>query len=212
MRHHLGFEETKFHLLAVSVAADLAQVKSQGEAISLEALNAKVLVSKAGIKALGFQPITDFMVQLSKETINLVVQIEKKALAVSHEAVGRLRTVNSVQMAQRAQKLAANNDARYGAQIEIFVKATIAQDQDTISRLLEHAEQLVVLLKQIVARMKSANAVSYSVRIEAATVDANYSDAFRSVANKLEDCSRVVSEKVNVNLRLLNKALKLQEE
>jgi hypothetical protein len=210
MARNLDIGKTKFHLLAVSVAADLALVKTQGEAISLEAMNAKVLVARAGAMALGFRPITDFMVQLAASTIRLVQEIEKEALAVSHHSVARLRTNDAVLMAQKAQSLADASGARYRQQIEAFVAQTIERDIQTNENVLDHTQKLILLLEEIVELMMAASAVSSSARVESAAIDIRFSQSFQSVSNKLDQCSTTVSEKVKTNLAVLEKALSVQ--
>jgi len=207
MVHAVDLEKIKFHLLAVSVAADLSDVKAQGEAISLEAMNAKVLVARAGSMGLGFRPITDFMVQLAEDTIRLVREIEAEALAVAHQAVERLRTANAVKLARKAEAISRSTNAKWGDQLRIFVEQVNARDQQTVSELLGHAQRLTKLLDEIASQMLAARAVSSSIRIESATIEARHSQSFQSVANNLQDCSSSVLTKVKSNLRTLNRAL-----
>jgi len=203
----LDLEKTKFHILAVTVAADLAGVKAQGEAISLEAMNAKVLVARAGTMGLGFRPITDFMVRLAENTIRLVQEIESEALAAAHQAVERLRTANAVKLATQAGRLSQKARARWAGDLDAFIEKVNMRDQQTVSELLGHVQQLTKLLDEIAAQMLAAEAVSSSIRIESAALDARYSKAFQSVANNLQKCSTSVLKKVKSNLATLNRAL-----
>lgn len=207
MAYGIDLEKSKFHLLAVSIAADLADVKAEGEAISLEAMNAKVLVAKAGSLALGFRPITDFMVQLADNTIRLVQEIEAEALTVSLLAVERLRTINAVRMASKAHLISQETNARYGGGLRTFVKQTSRRDDGKVEQLLVHARKLIRLLGQIADQMAAATAISSSARIEAATIDPRYSQSFRLVSEKLDQCASTVLRKVKTNLRLLTDAL-----
>jgi len=207
MARAIDLDKSKFHLLAVSVAADLAEVKKQGEAISFEAMNAKVLVVRAGAMALGFKPITDFMVELADNTIDLVQDIEYEALTVSHHSVSRLRTANAVKMANKALDLALGNKARYQSEIKAFAGKTVTSDARVVDSVLEHAMKLIRLLKEIAELMMAANAVAASARVEAAALDAHYSRSFAGVSDKLDQCSKTVRDKVNNNIALLEKAL-----
>jgi len=203
----VDLDKSKFHLLAVSVAADLADVKKQGEAISFEAMNAKVLVVRAGAMALGFKPITDFMVELADNTIDLVRAIETEALAVSHHSVSRLRTANAVRMADKAVLLSKKSKLQFDAEIKAFAQKTVIADHRMVENVLEHALKLIRLLKEIAELMMSANAVAASARVEAAALEAHYARSFASVSDKLDECSTIVRDKVNSNLALLEKAL-----
>jgi hypothetical protein len=63
--------KSKFVAVA-SIAAELSAVMHVAKEISLAAANAKAIAFRAGEKAKGFQPITDFINELAKETIELV--------------------------------------------------------------------------------------------------------------------------------------------
>ncbi len=63
-----------------SIAADLSVIMEVAEEISLAAANAKAIAFRAGEKAKGFQPITDFINELAKNTITLVDEINQQAL------------------------------------------------------------------------------------------------------------------------------------
>jgi hypothetical protein len=209
MVQKIDLERTQFHLMAVTVAAELANVKEQGEAISLEAMNAKVLVARAGNMALGFKPLTDFMVELADSTISLVREIEKEALAVSHQAVQRLRTSNAVRQARRALSISERSGANTGGPLKAFVKVVENQDDLAVDALLEHAFHLTKLLDDIAEKMLGAGAVASSIRIEAAAVDVRFSQSFSSVSDNLQRCSEAVLSIVKLNQNVLKRALKI---
>lgn len=200
-------EKANFHLLAVSIAADLSDVRLHGEAISLEAMNAKVLVARAGTMALGFRPLTDFMMRLADNTIRLVQEIDAEALAVSHQAVSRLRTLNAVNMAMKAHSLSQASGARFREGIQGFVDHISEQDFQAEAKVLQRARHLMKLLEEIAEQMVAAGAISSSSRIEAAAIDERYSKSFQSVADKLEQCSTAVLSRVKANLALLMYAI-----
>jgi ODP family beta lactamase len=69
--------ESKSQFVAV---ASNAAVMNVAKDISLAAANAKAIAFRAGEKAKGFQPITDFINELTKDAIQVVVIINQKAL------------------------------------------------------------------------------------------------------------------------------------
>jgi len=209
MARKVDLEKNKFHLLAVSVAADLSDVKAEGEAISLEAMNAKVLVARAGTMALGFRPLTDFMVELADDTIRLVNEIEFEALAVSLQAVERLRTLNAVNQAQRALVLAEGAPVKHIGGLNVFVKKALDLDNARVEQLLDHAVHLTSLLEEISEQMIAACAVASSARIEAAAIEPRYSASFNSVSTNLQRCAEAVLKKVKASHSLLSQALNM---
>ena len=207
MAHSINLEKSKFHLLAVNVAAELSAVKAHGEAISLEAMNAKVLVARAGSMAMGFRPLTDFMVKLAEDIVHLVSEIELEALSVAHQAVTRLRTSNAVKLAERSLALSNAHEAKYRSDLPHFVETVRNRDAATVDRLLSHAYTLTKLLDEIVEQMLAASAVSSSIRIEAAAIDERYSASFHKVSTNLHEFSSAILTTVKNNLNVLNRAL-----
>lgn len=207
MALNVDLEKNKFHLLAVSVAAELSAVKEEGEAISLEAMNAKVLVARAGTMALGFRPLTDFMVKLADDTIRLVREIEFEALAVSLQAVERLRSLSAVRQVERALELSDGAPVNRRADIKDQVRRATGRDDNRVEQLLDHALHLTKLLDEISEQMVAAGAVASSARIEAAAIDHRYSESFKSVAAKLDLSAEKVLKKVKVSHRQLSRAL-----
>ncbi|MGZ8224201.1 MAG: chemotaxis protein, partial [Methylobacter sp.] len=75
--------QTKSQFIAVaSITSELSAVMVVAKEISLAAANAKAIAFRAGDKAKGFQPITDFINELAKETIELVTNINIYALVL----------------------------------------------------------------------------------------------------------------------------------
>lgn len=201
------YDQGKFHLLAVNVAADLSDVRERGDEIALSAQNAKVLVARAGSSALGFRPITDFMINLASDTAGLVNKIDQEALAVSRLAVNRLRTIGAVNTARKAVSLAENSGAKYAHILRNYAERMEASDRAIIENLQHHNNFLVRLLTEISSLMLAAKAMASSAKIEAAGLEPQNQAAFLSVAEKLEDCATTIRDKVGENLSLIKLAI-----
>jgi hypothetical protein len=86
--------KSKFVAVA-SIAAELSAVMHVAKEISLAAANAKAIAFRAGEKAKGFQPITDFINELAKETIELVNDINEHALLLYQMTVDEHRMTDA---------------------------------------------------------------------------------------------------------------------
>ena len=103
-------EERKFVVIAI-VAADLHSVMDIAWGVSLAAKNAKVMSTQAGEIAQGFQPITNFIGEISKQAIQGVNEIDHEALKLAHITVAEQRANDAY---QRFSSVIQNNaDARY---------------------------------------------------------------------------------------------------
>ncbi len=83
---HQGQSKSQFVAVA-SIAAELSAVMNVAKDISLAAANAKAIAFRAGEKVKGFQPITDFINDLTKDAIQVVVIINQKALDVPNTPI-----------------------------------------------------------------------------------------------------------------------------
>jgi len=106
--------QTKSQFIAVaSITSELSAVMVVAKEISLAAANAKAIAFRAGDKAKGFQPITDFINELAKETIELVTKINVHALLLYRLTVDEFSRTAAYNRFEQASKLANATGARY---------------------------------------------------------------------------------------------------
>ncbi len=194
--------KTTFYITAVAVSARLASVLKEAKNISLEAMNAKALVARAGENVRTFKPITDFMVELSNDTIHLVEDINKEALMISKSSLIALRgdeALNHFTVARnRAQK------ALYRDSFESALKES-EQDLATFKQnLLRNMRRLNELLEEIETRMLAANVVTSTSRLEAATVSTLYRSNFEAIVEKFENAAKNIRTTVRECRKVLN--------
>ena len=99
--------QTKSQFIAVaSITSELSAVMVVAKEISLAAANAKAIAFRAGDKAKGFQPITDFINELAKETIELVTNINIYALVLYRLTVDEFQRTAAYNKFELAAKMA----------------------------------------------------------------------------------------------------------
>ena len=96
--------ERPFFVSAATVAGNLVSVMDIAKEISLAAKNANAIAERAGEKASGFRPITDYINEMGHETISLVDAINHKALEVSRIAVDELRAKEAYEKLVQAKE------------------------------------------------------------------------------------------------------------
>jgi hypothetical protein len=69
------------------VAATLKSVQRTAWGITLVSINAKILTAQAGQQAAGFGPITDYISENARNSMDLVKAINKESLNVSRSSV-----------------------------------------------------------------------------------------------------------------------------
>lgn len=173
-----------FSVTAVTVAAQLSAVLSEARNISLEAMNARALVARAGDNVRTFRPITDYMIELASDTIRLVQEINHEALKLSRVALKRLDVAEAKRRFQHAQRLAQG--ASYLADMRPLVHQARQDELQQQRQLKHHLRQLTELLDEIELRMLAAHVVAATSRQEAATVEYTYKVGLEDIVNKLE--------------------------
>ena len=173
-----------FFINAATVAAELSEVLTEAKNISLEAMNAKALVARAGDNVRTFKPITDFMVELANDTIWLVKEINREALVLSRTSLNELHSSDANLKFARAQQKAAS--AIHVETLDPIAKEAYNQHHHQSVQLRRHMRKLFELLDEIESRMLAANVVTATSRLEAATAADSYQASLEGIVIKLE--------------------------
>lgn len=173
-----------FFINAATVAAELSEVLTEAKNISLEAMNAKALVARAGDNVRTFKPITDFMVELANDTIWLVKEINREALVLSRTSLNELHSSDANQRFASAQKKAAA--AQHVGTLDPIAKEAYNEHHQQAVQLRRHMRKLFELLDEIESRMLAANVVTATSRLEAATAADSYQASLEGIVIKLE--------------------------
>ena len=194
-----------FYVVAASVAANLRQAQLQAEAIALEAMNAKVLVARAGDRALGFRPITDFMVSLAENTIRIVGEVNDEALRVSSASVAKIRSSDAVARFTHASQLAEGKV--YRQSLAAGTDSVRDQDRRLEQALRSNTQRLVSLLDEINHHLRAAGIVTSTARTEVASIEPGLRDSFHTVTDKLESAASAINALVMENRRWLMRSM-----
>lgn len=186
--------QTKSQFVAVaSIAAELSAVMDVAKEISLAAANAKAIAFRAGEKAKGFQPITDFINELAKETIELVHGINEHALLLYQLTVNEYRMSDAhtkfVQVSHYA------NDAAYVDSIEkplgiVFQNMTECRRDFSVSVM-----QLLDQLAEVMHPARAARVIAANSRIEASQAG-EYLQSLQAVAESVDNAAQVIHDNV----------------
>ncbi|SCA54861.1 putative Methyl-accepting chemotaxis protein [Candidatus Terasakiella magnetica] len=193
---------TTFFITAVAVSARLSAVLKEAKNISLEAMNAKALVARAGENVRTFKPITDYMVELANDTINLVEDINREALLISRSSLTALRGNEAVNHFNRAKIKSAG--ALYSDSYEFASQEAEKDLQQFQHDLLKNTRRLHELLEEIESRMLAANVVTSTSRLEAATVSTVYRANFEAIVGKFESAAKNIRSTVRECRKVLN--------
>lgn len=190
----MSVSQTKSQFVAVaSIAAELSAVMDVAKEISLAAANAKAIAFRAGEKAKGFQPITDFINELAKETIQLVNDINAHALQLYQLTVNEYRMTEACDKFERVYRASAT--APYGYSLEQPLQNARQKMAECRINFNIHVAQLLEQLAEVMHPARAARVIAANSRIEASQAG-EYLQSLQAVAESVDHAAQIIHEKV----------------
>lgn len=187
--------QTKSQFVAVaSIAAELSAVMEVAKEISLAAANAKAIAYRAGEKAKGFQPITDFINDLAKETIALVNKINEHALQLYRLTVNEQRLSEACRHFDRVAESVGN--AAYADSLDLPLQQAKLRKQDGRREFEIHVAELLEQLAEVMHPARAARVIAANSRIEASQAG-EYLQSLQAVAESVDHAAQIIHEKVH---------------
>lgn len=189
---------------SASVAAQLDVILEVAKEMSISVKNAKAIANRAGAKARGFSPITDFINEMSQETMRIVSLINKESVSLSQVAIEEIRAREAANHFSRALKL-AEGSAYLESFKEKIVEAETKKNQKH-DELIKYARVLKGLMEEIAKHMAVANVIVSNSRIEAVSAD-EFRTNLEDIANDIESACDVIRKRVHTSQVRLENAL-----
>lgn len=190
----MSVSQTKSQFVAVaSIAAELSAVMDVAKEISLAAANAKAIAFRAGEKAKGFQPITDFINELAKETIGLVNDINTHASLLYQLTVDEYRTSGAYHKFEQVHKATA--DAPYGDSLQQPLENVQHKMHECRKDFNLHVAQLLDQLGEVMHPARAARVIAANSRIEASQAG-EYLQSLQAVAESVDHAAQIIHDKV----------------
>ena len=193
---------------ATSIAAELADVVQVAKEMSISVKNAKAIANRAGAKARGFYPITDFIDEMSLDTMRLVKAINQESLELSGIAIADLRCNESYHKFQLARAKAM--DAKYLTSLDQLMTHMQSLLWDKRVQIKKKARQLNNLLDEISKHMSVANVIISNSRIEAVHAE-EFRPNLETIADNLEVACNKIRQHVKNSYRQLSSAMQQWE-
>jgi len=189
---------------STSVAAELFVVAQVARDMSISVKNAKAIANRAGTKARGFSPITDFIDELSIETMKLVNAINKESIELSRIAINEIRIRDASEKFMMVMTSAS--DAQYVDSLKPSLSNLKKTQTAERVRLNKFARKLKDLMDDISQRMAVANVIVANSRIEAVNAE-EYRSNLESIASDIESSCAKIRERVNRSQQRLESAM-----
>jgi len=197
-------------LVSVTViAAELSEVMRIAKEISIGAKNAKAIAARAGDKARGFQPITNFIDDMARDTLNMVKKIDQEALQISRIAAQEIRIQDA---RDRLYQVMDKTEVSVSAlkRFKESVGEVDAQLLDLRTRFKKHIHHLAELLDNISSDMRATTAISSSCRVEASRAE-EFRQGLGVVADNLEKAVEIIKRHVKRCSARLQEATQIKQ-
>lgn len=186
--------QTKSQFVAVaSIASELSAVMDVAKEISLAAANAKAIAFRAGEKAKGFQPITDFINELAKDTIQLVNAINKHALQLYQLTVDEYRMTEAHERFELAAQL--SKGSKYAHSMDAPRLKAQQRMEICLSQFNAHVAELLDQLGEVMHPARAARVIAANSRIEASQAG-EYLQSLQAVAESVDNAAQVIHDNV----------------
>lgn len=199
--------QTKTQFIAVaSITSELNAVVAISKEISLAAANAKAIAFRAGDKAKGFQPITDFINDLAKEAVQDVAAINELATILCRLTIKGYRKREAFNRFEKVVTLSgaavhADSMGKPLAQAKIVMQDSQRQFKRDVALLLD-------LLDAVMQQAKIAHIIATYSRIEASQAG-EYLQSLQTVSKSIDNAAHRIHDHVqrcNIALSLFDTA------
>lgn len=200
MAHSKDYGVDKLVALA-SIAAELHSVMAVAWGVSLAAKNAKVISAQAGAKVLGFQPITEFIDEISQLAMDGVNDINHEALRLVKIAVNERRCIDAYRRFDSVRR--KDSGAQYISSLAP-VLGQVEKNMLAVTREFEASlRNLSELLELMDNNMVSARAIASVSRIVTAS-SGEYNEKLSVVARDLDNAAIHIKEKLAYSYKHLS--------
>jgi len=180
-------------IAAAAVTSELRGVVIIAKEIALAAANAKAIAFRAGDKAKGFKPITDFINELAKETIGRADTINKLAIVLFHLTVEEYRKTSAYEKFERVIKLSGAAD--YAQSMQKPLDHAQIRMQDCHRQTKREVTLLLNQLEEVMNNARTARIIATYSRIEASQAG-EYLLSLQTVAESVDNAAQTIHDNV----------------
>jgi len=187
-------------IAAATITAELGEVRSIAKSMSLGVMNAKAISLRAGESARGFKPVTDFIDEMARDVMKLIVHISREAHQLSQTSVKRNHLQNS--MRRFYEVVRQDNTPKYIESLNPILAKIEKEQQYHDRQFMLIASKLENLLEDILLCTRGAHVVATSSRVEASHTQ-EFRVSLEVVADDTQHATEQIRSHVTHSQRLL---------
>ena len=190
-----------YFVAAAVVAAKLNEATTIAKNLSLTASNARAVALRAGMRAAGFRPLTDFIDRLANITIGSSSQINQLAADLSKIAANKFRTDKAIAYFNNVYQRAKNTPNIHT--LTPGYNRTLADQHSLASDYRKKLRLLVSQLEQLKDELRTAVILATLSRVEASQAGDSFEAQLLSVADNVEESADLIRDYILASLQLV---------
>jgi len=179
-----------FFVIAAVIAAELNRATKIARQLSLTASNARAVALRAGERASGFRPLTDYIDRLASVTVSSLSEINKLATDLSKAAANKFRTDNAISRFDQVYKKAS--DYQYISSLSFGYERTKKLQTKLVAKYKMQLGQLSLELDRLGDELRTAGILATLSRVEASQAGTTYQGALNNVADNVESAANLI--------------------
>jgi len=193
---------TNYFVSVAEIAAKLDQATHIAQQLSLTASNARAVALRAGERAAGFRPLTDFIDRLAEITISSSKKINLLASTLSQTSADKVRADDAIKHFQLVYIKA--KDSPHLASLDTQLELCETAQQDLNTKYRRQIDQLSDELAMLSSELRNAVILATLSRVEASQAGSQYQEALINVADNVEGAAGKIKEHIKYSQQMVS--------
>jgi hypothetical protein len=191
-----------YFVCVAEIAAKLDQATHIAQQLSLTASNARAVALRAGERAAGFRPLTDFIDRLAEITIKSSRSINLLAATLSQTSADKVRADSAIAHFNIVF-IKAKDSQFIGSLDEVYQRCQAKQQQleKSYKRQIDRLSDELIMLSN---ELRNAVILATLSRVEASQAGIEYQEALINVANNVEGAASKIKEHINYSQQMVS--------
>jgi len=193
---------TNYFVSVAEIAAKLDQATQIAQQLSLTASNARAVALRAGERAAGFRPLTDFIDRLAEITISSSKKINLLASTLSQTSADKVRSDDAIKHFKSVFVRAKGSPFIRSLDIQFELCEEAHEGLETKYR--RQIDQLSDELAMLSSELRNAVILATLSRVEASQAGSQYQEALINVADNVEGAAGKIKDHIKYSQQMVS--------
>ncbi len=191
-----------YFVSVAEIAAKLDQATRIAQQLSLTASNARAVALRAGERAAGFRPLTDFIDRLAEITIKSSRKINKLAANLSQTSADKVRADSAI--AHFKVVFVKAKDSEFISSLDEVHQRSLTRQAKLDFSYRRQIDRLSDELEMLSSELRNAVILATLSRVEASQAGTQYQDALINVADNVEGAASKIKEHIHYSQQMVS--------